>query len=75
MNKRNTATVLWFAMGWTVGSILAIMVGLPTIVGVLMGIPFAWFIRVGLGRRVWSTRIYTDEPARSAPEGSPLATE
>jgi hypothetical protein len=75
MNRRNLATVLWFAMGWTVGSILAIAVGLPTILGVLMGIPFAWVIRNGPGRQVWTTKAYTAEPARSAPHGSPVATE
>jgi hypothetical protein len=75
MNKRNVATVLWFFMGWTIGSIVAIAVGLPTILGVLMGIPFAWVIRIGPGRRVWSTKVYTAEPARTAPHGSPAATE
>ena len=75
MNKRNLATVLWFAMGWTVGSIVAIAVGLPTILGVLMGIPFAWVIRIGPGRRAWSTNVYTAESARSALHGSPVATE
>ena len=75
MNKRNVATALWFVMGWTVGSILAIAVGLPTILGVLMGIPFAWVIRFGPGRQVWSTKVYTAEPTRSVPQGSPAATE
>jgi hypothetical protein len=75
MNKRNLATALWFGMGWMVGSALAIAVGLPTIVGVLMGIPFAWAIRIGPGRGVWSTRVYTAEPVTSVPQGSRVATE
>ena len=75
MNKRNVATALWFLMGWTVGSIVAIAVGLPTILGVLMGVPFAWVIRSGPGRHVWSTKVYTAEPARSVPHGSRAATE
>ena len=75
MSKRNVATVLWFAMGWTIGSILAIAVGLPTILGVFMGVPFAWVIRRGLGRQVWSTRVYTPETTTAVAPASPLATE
>jgi hypothetical protein len=75
MSKRNVATVLWFAMGWTVGSIVAIAVGLPSVLGVLMGIPFAWVIRTGPGRQVWSTRVYKPSPSQSAVPSSPLATE
>jgi peptidoglycan biosynthesis protein MviN/MurJ (putative lipid II flippase) len=75
MSKRNVATVLWFAMGWTVGSILAIAVGLPSILGIFMGIPFAWLIRTGPLRQVWSTRIYTPTPSQAAMPGTPLATE
>ena len=75
MNKRNVATVLWFFMGWVLGSGLAIVVGLPTILAVLMGIPFAWVIRSGPGRQVWSTKVYTAEPSRPVRHGSPVATE
>jgi len=75
MNKRVVATVLWFAMGWTVGSILAVMVGLPSILGVFMGFPFAWAIRTVLGRQVWSTRVYTPKASGSAVPDSELATE
>ena len=75
MSKRNVATVLWFAMGWTVGSILAIALGLPTILGVFMGVPFAWVIRAGPGRQVWSTRVYTPTPSQATAPGAPLTTE
>ena len=75
MSKRNVATVLWFAMGWTIGSILAIAVGLPPIVGVLMGIPFAWVIRSGPGRQVWSSGTYAPESRRVGASGSPIAAE
>jgi hypothetical protein len=74
MNKRNLATVLWFLMGWTVGSMLAIVVGLPSILGVLMGIPFAAFIRRGPARRVWSPDALAARHERSAPS-APLATD
>lgn len=75
MNKRNVATVLWFAMGWTVGSILAIAVGLPSILGILMGIPFAWVIRTGPAGRVWSTRVYTGVPETGSVQATPLTTD
>ena len=55
MNKRNVATVLWFFMGWVLGSGLAIVVGLPTLLGAMLAFPFAAFIRLGPGRRLWST--------------------
>jgi hypothetical protein len=45
MNKRNIATVLWFMMGWTIGSVIAIAVGIPTVLGALVGIPFAAIVR------------------------------
>lgn len=54
MNKRNLATVLWFAMGWTIGSMAAVVVGLPTILGAFMGIPFALAVRSQPARRMWS---------------------
>ena len=75
MSKRNVATVLWFAMGWTVGSILAIVLGLPSILGILMGIPFAWVIRNGPARQVWSTRTYAPESPGTGVPGSPIAAD
>lgn len=75
MNKRNVATVLWFAMGWTIGTIMAIAVGLPSILGVLMGIPFALAIRQGPAGRVWSPDALADRNERTAAPGSSLATE
>jgi hypothetical protein len=54
MNKRNVATVLWFLMGWVMGSALAIMVGLPTLLGAMLAFPSAALIRLGPGRRLWS---------------------
>lgn len=54
MNKRNVATVLWFLMGWTIGSALAIVAGLPTLVGVLLGIPFGAFVRWEPTGHLWA---------------------
>ena len=69
MTKRNVATVLWFFTGWVVGSALAIMVGLPTLLGgVLLAFGFAAFIRVGPGRRLWPTEA---APAASASAAIP----
>ena len=75
MSKRNVATVLWFAMGWTIGSIIAIAIGLPSIFGIVMGIPFAWVIRTGPAARVWTTRVYTGLPETTGMPAGQLTTE
>lgn len=55
MNKRNLATVLWFLMGWTMGSVLAFAIGVPMLVGgVTLALASAAFMRTA-GRRLWST--------------------
>jgi hypothetical protein len=61
MNKRNVATVLWFLMGWTVGSVLAVMFNLPSYIGIVMGFPFAAAVRYGPLGRLWS-----EAPPRSS---------
>jgi hypothetical protein len=76
MNKRNLATVLWFFMGWTLGSALAIVVGLPTLLcGVLLAIAFAAFIRIGPGRRLWPSDARMTKPASPPVAHAELATE
>jgi hypothetical protein len=76
MNKRNVATVLWFFMGWVMGSALAIVVGLPTMVGgALLAFGFAAFIRLGPGRRLWSTEAATAVPASAAVHSGQLVSE
>jgi hypothetical protein len=54
MNKRNVATVLWFLMGWTIGSALAVIGGYPSIVGVAIGVPFAAIVRWDPSGRLWA---------------------
>ena len=75
MNKRNLATVLWFFMGWMVGSALAITIGLPALLGAQLAFPFAAFIRIGPGRRVWQTDPPTARPAVAEFARGQLATE
>lgn len=75
MNKRNVATVLWFAMGWVLGSALAIVVGVPTVAGgVLLAFASAAFIRAA-GRRLWSPEPATTQSTAGAVAHAPLATE
>lgn len=59
MNKRNVATALWFLMGWTVGSGLAIMVGLDPLFGIVVGFPFALVVRWGPGGNIWYQPVAT----------------
>jgi hypothetical protein len=75
MNKRNVATVLWFSMGWVLGSALAIVIGVPVIVGALL-LAFASgaLIRMA-GRRLWSTEAPAPVAAPAGVTSGPLATE
>jgi hypothetical protein len=54
MSKRNLATVLWFLMGWTAGSVVAVMAGYPSSIGLLLGVLFAALVRWGPTARLWS---------------------
>jgi hypothetical protein len=56
MNKRNVATILWFLMGWTAGSVAAVLAGLPSTIGLLVGVPFAAAVRYGPVGRLWDAR-------------------
>jgi hypothetical protein len=75
MNKRSLTIGLWFAMGWVLGSALAIAIGVPTIVG---AVPVA-FAAAAIIRKaspqLWTRRIYTDVPSRGAVPDASLATE
>jgi len=75
MNKRNVAIALWFAMGWVLGSALAIGLGLPTILGgVLVAVAAAAFIRVA-GRRLWPADSRAASSSAKLVINRPLATE
>lgn len=84
MNKRNIATVLWFLMGWTAGSVAAVMAGLPSAVGLIVGVPFAAAVRWGPVGRLWGSRPadgrrripideYAAELERGSTEAAPAA--
>jgi hypothetical protein len=45
MTKRNLVTILWFVMGWSLGSILAAFIGLPSILSLVVGMSFAAIVR------------------------------
>lgn len=55
MNKRNVATVLWFMTGWTAGAALAVVVGLPTLIGAGVAVAAAAFVRRDPTGHLWST--------------------
>ena len=75
MNKRNVATVLWFLMGWSLGSVLAILLDLPTLVGgVPLAIASAAFIRA-VGQRLWPTEAASARTTSAIVAHGPLATE
>ena len=70
MNKRNLATVLWFVMGWMCGSAVAIVAGLPTLLGgALLAFAFAAFIRLGPGRRLWAIEAPVAPTSTAVPSG------
>jgi hypothetical protein len=75
MNKRNLAIALWFLMGWTIGSVLAFMLGLPTLVG---GVPLAiasTALMRTAGQRLWPMDSATARTASVAATRAPLASE
>lgn len=75
MNKRNVAIALWFAMGWVLGSALAILIDAPTIFGgALVAFAAAAFIR-SAGRRLWPAEAQRSSPTPQLVTRSPLATE
>lgn len=75
MNKRNAAIALWFLMGWTVGSVFAFMLGIPTLVGgVPLAIASAAFIR-SAGQRLWPTVAPATRTTPAVATRAPLATE
>jgi hypothetical protein len=76
MNKRNITTLLWFFMGWVLGSALAIVVGLPTLLGgALLAFAFAAFIRLGPGRRLWPAEAAPAPSSTAAVRSGQLATD
>lgn len=45
MGKRNFATVLWFLAGWSLGGLLAVLMGLPSVLALVPGILIAGLVR------------------------------
>ncbi len=41
MTKRIAAAALWFLSGWTVGNVFAMLVGVPEVVGPILGLAAA----------------------------------
>lgn len=54
MKKRNLVTILWFVTGWTLGSLLAAFTGLPSILGLALGLSFAAIVRWDPTGLLWS---------------------
>jgi hypothetical protein len=53
MNKRNLASVLWLAAGWSGGGLLTYALGLPDALAIVPGIVMAVLVRVDPGGFMW----------------------
>lgn len=53
MNKRTLATVLWAMAGWTLGLMLAWVVGLPSLFGPALALLFAAIVWWDPTGRLW----------------------
>lgn len=66
MNKRNVATVLWFMAGWTAGAAIAVILGLPTLLGAVVAVAAAVIVRRDPVGRLWAV-----SPSGTAPATEP----
>lgn len=56
MVKRAVATVLWFFTGWYVGAFAALLLGVPDVIGPILGPAAAALVGVDPFGVIWSGR-------------------
>jgi membrane associated rhomboid family serine protease len=54
--KRIVAGVLWFLAIWSAGNFVGGVVGLPEVVGPILGLAVGVLVVVDPGRQIWSKR-------------------
>jgi len=64
MNKRIAAAVLWFLTGWYAGAYISLLLGVPQLIGPLLGIAAAAVFAGDPMGFIWSTR----QPLEAAPD-------
>ena len=52
--KRIAATLLWFYTGWYVGSIIATLIGVPDLLGPIVGIAAGTLVAIDPRRLIWT---------------------
>ena len=85
MNKRNLASVLWLAAGWSGGGLLTYALGLPDALAIVPGIVMAIVVRVdpggfmwgrtGAGRRIVPINQFAAELDRQTAKGNRVAAK
>ena len=70
MLKRTFAGILWFFAAWSVWTIVAYPIGLPGVLGVVIGAAAAGFVVVDPQRRIWR-RHAVEAASPIAPTTSP----
>jgi hypothetical protein len=75
MNKRVVATILWFNVGWVVGSMSSFFLGLPGGLDLAMSVAFAAFIWWDPAHRLWPDRARVARAERSLPQSSRIGAQ
>jgi hypothetical protein len=74
MSKRNLATILWFLSGWTFGSMLTLVFGLPGGLDVVFSVLAGGLIWADPAGLLWRRSQMLGRPAEVVPAPT-LATE
>ena len=72
--KRITATLLWFFAFWSLGSMVAALLGVPDLIGPVLGVAAGVIVGVDPRRVIWTyPTATTQEPARASTAAAPNA--
>lgn len=68
MKKRIAAAILWFYVGWFVGSLLAFALGLSLALGPILATAAAAFVAGDPGRLIWDrTNVASSASSKAGP--------
>jgi len=72
--KRYLATVLWFYAFWCLGSMIAGLLGVPDLIGPVLGLAAGFIVGVDPRRVIWAHPTATTQaPARASTAAEPGA--